>query len=169
VKESGYDGRPVVVIHATDFPFLDKAALVTRQRLEAIGFNVDLKVMDWSTSLLVRDSKEPPSKGGWNVIHTWWRADDVISPTVHFGVSGAGPDAWFGWPNIPQLGKLTTDWLRATDQTTRKQLAADIQRVALGEVAYVPWGEWIWPTAFRKNVQGILKFTAPLFWNVTIT
>ena len=169
VKESGYDGRPVVVIHVTDFPFLDKAALVTRQRLETIGFNVDLKVMDWSTSLVVRARREAPSDGGWNIIHTWWRADDVISPAVHFGVSGAGPDAWFGWPNIPQLPKLTTDWLRTTDQTKRKQLAADIQRVALGEVAYVPWGEWLWPTAFRHNVQGVLKFTAPLFWNVVVT
>ena len=151
VKESGYDGRPVVVIHVTDFPFLDKAALVTRQRLEAIGFNVDLKVMDWSTSLLVRASKEPPSKGGWNVIHTWFRADDLISPAVHFGVSGAGPDAWIGWPKIPQLEKLTTDWLHATDQTKRKKLAEDIQRITLGEVAYVPWGEWVWPTAFPEE------------------
>jgi peptide/nickel transport system substrate-binding protein len=103
------------------------------------------------------------------VIHTWWRADDVISPAVHFGVSGAGPDAWFGWPKIPQLEKLTTDWLRATDQTKRKQVADDIQKVTLGEVAYVPWGEWIWPTAFRSNVRGILKFTAPVFWNVMVT
>jgi len=31
-----------------------------------------------------------------------------------------------------------------------------------------PWGEWVNPTAFRKNVQGILKFTASVFWNVTI-
>ena len=51
----------------------------------------------------------------------------------------------------------------------RKQLADDIQRIALGEVAYVPWGEWLWPTAFRSNVQGVLKFTAPLFWNVEVT
>jgi peptide/nickel transport system substrate-binding protein len=80
VKESGYDGRPVVVIHVTDFPFLDKAALVTRQRLETIGFNVDLKVMDWSTSLVVRARREAPSNGGWNISHTWWRADDVIRP-----------------------------------------------------------------------------------------
>jgi peptide/nickel transport system substrate-binding protein len=93
----------------------------------------------------------------------------VISPAVHFGASGTSPDAWFGWPNTPQLQKLTTDWLRATDQAKRKQLAADIQRVALGEVAYVPCGEWLWPTAFRHNVQGVLKFTAPLFWNVVVT
>jgi peptide/nickel transport system substrate-binding protein len=83
-------------------------------------------------------------------------------------VSGAGPGAWFGWPEIPQLEKLITDWVRTADQSRRKQLADEIQKVALDEVAYVPWGEWLLPTAFRKNVQGILKFIAPLFWNVTI-
>jgi peptide/nickel transport system substrate-binding protein len=169
VKESGYDGRPVVVLRPTDNSFLNGAAPVTRQRLESIGFNVDFKAMKWSESLTVRASKEPPDKGGWNILHTWWLAADVISPAVHFGVSGAGPRAWFGWPDIPQLEKLTTDWVRATDQTKRKQIADDIQKVALREVAYVPWGEWFWPTAFRKNLQGTLKFTAPLFWNVSIT
>jgi hypothetical protein len=49
---------------------------------------------------------------------------------------GAGSRAWFGWPNIPQLETLTTDWVRATDQTKRKQLADEFQKVALREVAY---------------------------------
>jgi peptide/nickel transport system substrate-binding protein len=169
VQESGYDGRPVVVIHVTDFPFLDRAALVTRQRLETIGFNVELRAMDWSTNLIVRTRKEPPSKGGWNLLHTWWQAVDLISPAVHFGLSGAGPDAWFGWPDIPQLGELTAQWVRATDQTKRKQLADEIQEIALREVAYVPWGEWFWPTAFRSNVHGVLKFTSPIFWNMVVT
>lgn len=40
--------------------------------------------------------------------------------------------------------------------------------MALDEVTYVPWGEWFQPTAFRKEVQGLLKFTAPVFWNVKI-
>jgi len=168
VQESGYDGRPVVVIHVTDFPFLDRAALVTRQRLETIGFNVELRAIDWSTNLIVRTRKEPPSKGGWNLLHTWWQAVDLVSPAVHFGVSGAGIDAWFGWPDIPQLGELTTQWVRATDQTKRKQLADEIQKTALREVAYVPWGEWFSPTAFRSNVQGVLKFSSPIFWNIVV-
>jgi peptide/nickel transport system substrate-binding protein len=168
VKESGYDGRPVMVIHVTDISLLNGAALVTRELLQSIGFTVDLKAMDWSTNLATRARKEPPDKGGWNVLHTWWMAADVINPAVHFGVSGAGPAAWFGWPDIPQLEKLITDWVRATDPARRKQLADEIQRIALDEVAYVPWGEYVLPTAFRKNVQGILKFIAPVFWNVHI-
>jgi peptide/nickel transport system substrate-binding protein len=95
-------------------------------------------------------------------------AADVIHPAVHFGVSGAGPGAWFGWPDIPQLEKLITAFVRATDPGQRKQLAEEVQKVALDEVAYVPWGEYVLPTAHRKNVSGILKFIAPLFWNVSI-
>ena len=78
VKESGYDGRPIVVLHVTDIPFLNAAAIVTRQRLESIGFKVILKAMDWSTNLVVRARKEPPDKGGWNLLHTWWQAADVM-------------------------------------------------------------------------------------------
>src|SRR6266567_7137509 len=89
VKESGYDGRPIVVLHITDIPFLNAAGIVTRQRLESIGFKVILKGMDWSTNLVARARKEPPDKGGWNLLHTWWLAGDVINPAVHFGVSGA--------------------------------------------------------------------------------
>jgi peptide/nickel transport system substrate-binding protein len=169
VKESGYDGRSVVVLHPTDPAFINAAIIVTRRRLESIGFNVVLKPMDWSTNIAVRARKEPPDKGGWNIVHTWWMAADVINPAVHFGVSGAGAGGWFGWPEVPRLENLTTDWVRATDQTKRKQLAEEIQKLALDEVTYVPWGEWSQPTAFRRNVHGILKFTAPIFWNVKIT
>jgi peptide/nickel transport system substrate-binding protein len=169
VKESGYDGQPIVVLQITDRPIMNAAAVVTRQRLESIGFKVILKAMDWSTYLVVRARKEPPEKGGWNLLHTWWEASDVINPAVHFGLSGAGPRAWLGWPDIPQLEKLVTDWVSATDEPKRARLADEVQRVALSEVTYVPWGEWMQPTAFRKNVRDILKFVAPLFWNVRVT
>src|SRR5262245_10816035 len=168
VKESGYDGQPIVVLHVTDIPFLNAAAIVTRQRLESIGFKVILKAMDFSANLVARARKEPPTKGGWNLLLTWWHAADVANPAVHFGLSGAGPRAWFGWPDIPQIEKLVTDWVRATDETKRKQLADEVQKVALSEVPYVPWGEWVQPSAFRKNVRDVLKFGAPIFWNVKV-
>jgi peptide/nickel transport system substrate-binding protein len=168
VKESGYDGQPIVVLQVTDRPFLSAAAIVTRQRLESIGFKVTLKPMDWSTNLIVRARKEPPDRGGWNLLHTWFQASDVINPAVHFAISGAGPRAWFGWPTIPEIEKRVSDWVRTSNEAKRLQLADEIQRIALSEVAYVPWGEWSLPTAFRTNVQGILKFVAPVFWNVRL-
>jgi peptide/nickel transport system substrate-binding protein len=35
-------------------------------------------------------------------------------------------------------------------------------------VLYVPFGQWVLPTAYRKAVSGVLQFPAPLFWNVSI-
>jgi hypothetical protein len=67
---------------------MSAAAIVTRTRLESIGFNAVLKPMDWSTHLVVRARKEPPDRGGWNLLHTWWGAADVVHPAVHFGVGG---------------------------------------------------------------------------------
>jgi len=67
--------------------------------------------------------------------------------------------------NPPRSGN--TDWVRETDQTKRLQLAHEVQKVALSEVTYVPWGEWVQPTA--KNVQDVLKFGAPIFWNAKVT
>jgi peptide/nickel transport system substrate-binding protein len=168
VKESGYDGRPIVVLQITDKPFINAAAIVTQRRLESIGFKVILKAMDWSASLVARTHKEPPDKGGWNLLFTWWQAADVSNPAVNFGVSGAGPRAWFGWPDVPEIEKLITEWVRAQDEPKRQWLADEVQRVALSEVIYVPWGQWLQPTAVRKNVRDVLKFAAPVFWNVKL-
>jgi len=112
VKESGYDGRPIVVLHVTDIPFLNAAAIVTRQRLESIGFKIILKAMDWSTNLVARTRKEPPDKGGWNLLHTWWLAADVLNPAVHFGLSGAGPRAWAGRTSRSSKSLLPTGCAR---------------------------------------------------------
>jgi peptide/nickel transport system substrate-binding protein len=105
---------------------------------------------------------------GTNLLHTYFQGSDVINPAVHFALSGAGPAAWFGWPVIPQLEKLITDWVHAPDEPKRQRLADEIQRIALSEVTYVPWGQWSPPTAYR-NVRDVLKFGAPLFWNVRVT
>jgi peptide/nickel transport system substrate-binding protein len=96
VKESGYDGRPVVVLDPSDIALTHGAALISRELLTQIGFNVDLQAMDWSTAVARRAKKDPPAHGGWNLLFTWWIASDVINPAVHAGISGAGASAWFG-------------------------------------------------------------------------
>ena len=167
VKESGYDGRPVIVLDPTDIALTHGAALVTRELLTQIGFNVDLQAMDWS-SVVARRAKKDPPPAGWNLLFTWWIASDVINPAVHAGISGAGDSAWFGWPENGRIEELKLQWARATDKAKQKQLAEEIQKIAYDEVLYVPFGQWVLPTAYRKSVSGVLQFPAPLFWNVSI-
>lgn len=134
MKESGYDGQPIVIFQVTDRPFLNAAAIVAQRRLESVGFRVILKAMDWSSFLIARTHKDPPDKGGWNLLLTWWEAVGVSNPAVHFGVSGAGPRAWFGWPDAPELEQRVTEWAGAPDEPKRQWLADEVQSVALDEV-----------------------------------
>ena len=168
VRQSGYDGRPVVVLSATEIALTAGAARVTQEALTEIGFNVDVQATDWTSVVARRAKKEPPGQGGWNVTFTWWPVSELDNPAVHPGVSGAGDGAGFGWPASARLESLRREWLHATDAVTRKQRAGDIQRLAYEEVTYVPFGQWVLPTAHRKAVSGLLEFPAPLFWNVAI-
>src|SRR5437867_3576027 len=118
--------------------------------------------------LVDQEQYPPPAQGGWNVPFTWWIASDVINPAVHAGISGAGSSAWFGWPENGRIEELKIQWARATDKAAQKQIAEEIQKVALDEVMYVPFGQWVSPTAFRKSMQGFLQFPAPVFWSVSI-
>jgi hypothetical protein len=35
-------------------------------------------------------------------------------------------------------------------------------------VPYVSWGQFVVPSGFRKNVQGVLQFGATLLWNISV-
>jgi len=168
MKEAGYDGRPVVLMDPTDIAILHAATLVTRELLTQIGVTVDLQAMDWSTLVARRAKKEPTKEGGWNILHTWWISSDVLTPAVNAGVSGACDKAWFGWYCSEQMEKLRGEWARATDPARRKQLAEQIQALAYDDVPYVPWGQWVLPSAYRKTVRGVLQFGAQLLWNISL-
>ena len=168
LREGGYDGRPIVLLDPVDNPNLHGAALVTQQLLQKIGATVDLQAQDWATVIARRGKKDPPASGGWNLMPANWISADVMTPAVNTGLSGGCDKAWFGWPCIPELEKLRADWMRATDPARRKQIAEQIQVVAYDEVPYVPWGQYMQPTAYRKAVRGVLRFPATILWNVTL-
>jgi peptide/nickel transport system substrate-binding protein len=166
LQEAGYDGRPVVLLDPTDIAFLHAATLVTRELLTKAGVKVDLQAMDWSTLVSRRAEKKPPAEGGWNLLHTWWVAADVLSPAINAGVASDCDKAWFGWSCSEQMDKLRAEWSRTRDPAKKKELTDEIQRLAYEEVPYVPWGQWFLPSAYQTYVKGVLSFPAPIVWNV---
>jgi peptide/nickel transport system substrate-binding protein len=168
MKESGYDGKPIVLLDPADNASLHGSTLVTRELLGKIGVNVDLQAMDWASVIARRGKKDPPSAGGWNLMMATWISADVMTPAVNAGLSGACDRAWFGWYCSEPMEKLRAEWIRATDPARRKQIADQVQVLAYDEVPYVPWGQYTQPTAYRKNVRGVLTFPASLYWNVSV-
>ena len=156
-----------MLLSATDQPIVHNQALVTREALSRAGLNIDLQANDWGTLITRRASKEPIDKGGWNLFHTWTSAPDMLSPAVNIPLRGNGDKAWFGWPKDPKLEDLVDQWFKAPDIAAQKKLAEQIQLEAYTvEIPYVLTGQFVVPTAYRKNVEGIIIAPVPFLWNV---
>jgi len=167
IKEAGYQGEKIVLMSATDQPIVHGQALVTLAALRGVGLNLEFQANDWGTLITRRTSKEPIDKGGWSIFHTWFSAPDFFSPAVNILVRGSGDKAWFGWPTDAKIEALIDAWFKAPDLAMQKKLAADIQVEAYtNEIPYVPTGQFVVPTAYRKNLDGIIIAPVVFLWNV---
>src|SRR5437763_5723615 len=169
IAEAGYKGEKIVVMDGVDQPVAHTQALVITELLKKLGLNVDLQAMDWGTLVTRRASKEPIDKGGYNIFATGWVGADLLDPVLNLPLTSNGANAWFGRPNDEKLETLRGQWLKATTLDERKKLAAAIQQRAFEVVPYLPTGQWLPKTAYRKNVKGLLQCPAYLMWNVEKT
>ena len=64
------------------------------------------------------------------------------------------------------MEELRTAWIDSNDEGERRSLTIAIQEEALAEVVYIPLGRYFLPSAWRRNLSGILNTTVPVFWNV---
>ena len=119
LKESGYDGTPVVMLHQTDIASSNQFQPVAKQQLERVGFKVELQAMDWNTVVSRRARKEPPAQGGWNIFFTTNITIDVDNPgTSNFAAANCDK-AWFGWPCDPEIEKLRAAFVNEADPDKR--------------------------------------------------
>jgi peptide/nickel transport system substrate-binding protein len=168
LKEAGYNGTPIVLMHPTDVATIATYPLVTAQAMRKAGFKVDVQAMDWQTLVGRRAKQEPPSQGGWNIFHTNWVAHDVMNPIGNAGVNTRGAKGgWFGWPEDPQIEDMRDRFARETDPAKQKKIAEDIQRRAYEVGAYLPLGQYTSAIAYRGDrLSGILDGPVPYLWNV---
>jgi peptide/nickel transport system substrate-binding protein len=166
LREAGYAGERVVLMHPTDQTFYDAMSSVVAASLRNIGINLDEQSMDWGTVVHRRTNDAPLDKGGWSLFTTGAPAHEYRDPVFPAIQRTNGRRAWFGWPDDPKLEALRDKWMESTDAAEQKKLAAEIQLAAFDFVPYVPLGQYFPPSAWRSNLSGILKGATPVFWNV---
>jgi peptide/nickel transport system substrate-binding protein len=171
LAESGYDGTPVVVMAPTDVVTLKAQPIVAAQLLRDAGFKVEVQATDWQTVVTRRASQKSPKEGGWNMFFTNWVGADILNPIGNVSISGKGTKGgWFGWYDDPKMEELRDKFARSTSLDEQKKIAADIQQQAFEQVAYIPLGQYVAPSVWRKPIKGILSGPAtPVFWNVEKT
>ena len=164
VKESGYDGTPVVLLDAAENANIHAFVSYADQVLRSIGLKTDVQAMDWATVTSRRTNKEPMSKGGWSIFISGPGGLDFMEPNSHLGLRSNCDKAWFGWPCDEQIEKLRAEFSDASDATKRKEIAASLQRRALDVVPYVPIAVQYQVRAYRANLIGQVNPPAPVYW-----
>src|ERR1700719_2996487 len=168
LAESGYDGTPVVVMAPGDVVTLKAQPIVSAQLLREAGFKVDVQATDWQTVVARRTSQKPPKEGGWNMFFTNWAGADVVNPVANICVGGRGKNGgWFGWAEDAKVEALRDQFVRASTPEDQKKIASDIQTEVYDQVIYIPLGQYLAPSAWRKSLSGVLDGPAtPIFWNI---
>ncbi|MEA2830694.1 MAG: peptide/nickel transport system substrate-binding protein [Bradyrhizobium sp.] len=168
LAESGYDGTPVVVMAPGDVVTLKAQPIVAAQLLRDAGFKVEVQATDWQTVVTRRASQKPPKEGGWNMFFTNWVGADVVNPIANLSINGKGKNGgWFGWPEDAKMEAMRDAFSRASSPEEQKKIAIDIQKEVYDEVIYIPLGQYLAPSAWRKSLSGVLDGPAtPIFWNI---
>ena len=167
LEEAGYDGTPIVLMAPTDVISLNNQPVVAAQALREAGFEVDMQSMDWQSVVQRRAQQSPVAEGGWNLFFTNWMVPEVSDPLVNVMLNGRGDDGWFGWPDAPEIEAMRTEYVSASDDATKKEIATRIQEHVMDNVNYLMMGEYIIPQARRSNIEDMIPSPVPVFWNMT--
>ncbi len=168
VRESGYDGTPVVLIGGSDIPAYERMSLVTVDILQKIGFKVDLQMSDWGSVATRRQNKGPPSKGGWNLFHTSANGAQLASPlTSPSTITTCDGKNFYGWPCDQVEEDLRLRYIAEPDPAKRMALLQDMHRRLWEVLPYLPLGQFVQPFLWRSNVTGVLRSNVLAFWNIS--
>ncbi|MBP0495722.1 ABC transporter substrate-binding protein [Pararoseomonas indoligenes] len=167
VAASGYDGAPIVMLVAQDVAIVKTQGDVTADLLGKIGIKVDYVATDWGTVGTRRASKEPPSRGGWNIFFSWFGGADCATPASYTALRANGEGAWFGWPSSEAVEAGRDAWFAAADPAAEKAAMDRVNTAAMSDVPFAPTGFFLAHQAWRRNVSGVQKAPLPLFWGVS--
>jgi peptide/nickel transport system substrate-binding protein len=168
LAQSGYSGQPVTCLVAQDIPQFKAWGEVTFDLLTRLGMSLDRASVDWGTVVARRTQKSAPSQGGWNMFHTFHNGASTVNPG-YIGIRANGDNAWFGWPNIPEVETEVAAWYEATTLDEEKAAMRRLNKAALDNVVYAPVGFFMLYQAWRSNLTGVAPGPLPFFWGVTKT
>jgi peptide/nickel transport system substrate-binding protein len=164
VRESGYDGRPVLIMQATNIDYMRNTAEVLAQELRSIGFTVQLLPLDWGSVVQRRSNKSPPEQGGWSVFITSATGNANADVVNLHAFAATGDKAWFGWPENALHEELRERWSQAATLQERQAITRQLQENAWNYVHHVYFGQWVQPTVHRRNITGLIPVPGMVYW-----
>ena len=167
IRESGYDGRPIVIMDPTDNPFMHTATLVLAQQLEQAGMRVDVQATDFASMAARRSNRRPPSEGGWDFGLTFWNGLGASDPVGNVPMQASCDRAWPGWPCDEAHQALIDAFPYAANAEERQRILTQLHESAYRVVPYLPFGQWFLPVAYSPRLSGVLGMPGLIImWNI---
>src|SRR2546428_3159013 len=158
LQEAGYAGTPVRWITTKEYQWMYKNALVAKQQLEAVGFKIDLQVVDWATLVQRRNKPEV-----WDVFSTGFS----FNPEPAFSTAVACN--WPGWWCHEDKEQWMEALAREADPKKRRAMWDKVQTIFYEDVGRVKFGDFFSLLAVRKEVQGFRATNEMNLWNVWLS
>jgi peptide/nickel transport system substrate-binding protein len=156
LQEAGYKKEPIRFMTTQEYKWMYDFALLTKQQLEDLGFNIDLQVVDWAT--LVKRRNNPKE---YDAFTTGIGA--FYDPT---GAVFLSP-SWPGWTTDEDILKLQDELARETDPKKRMALWEQQTRQFYEKVPVIRYGDLFGLRAIRTTTKGFNEKTERIrFYNV---
>jgi peptide/nickel transport system substrate-binding protein len=152
VKDAGYEGYTIRLMDPADRQPAHGAAQVTREVLEDIGFNVDLRVMDWATMVQDRATVDR-----WEFFHTWSGATVRTGPVGHLRFGELQFDAWFNhYTDTDGIQrKVFETFASETDPVKIKAAMEEFQQYFYDDAIFLQVGEFFSNWAASNSIEGL--------------
>ena len=159
LEEGGYDGTPIRFLSTQEYPFFYAASVIAQQQLEAVGFVIDLQVIDWAT-VIERRGKEDD----WDVFVTFHGQVTDPSQLTLVGQMGTYP----GWWDSEESLALADQLLGESDFDARFAVWEQIQEKIYTEIPAVKIGDASLASYYSERIGGwtpIIQRGVP-YWNL---
>lgn len=157
LDESGYDGRPLTWLTTREYAYMYGAAAVAEQQLEAVGFDINLEVVDYATIVDLRTRPEEYDifSGG-----TTFTADPGIWP--------CWDETWPGFWVDPHKDELVQRLNTTMNLEERQAVWDELQTYFYEQVPMVKFGDNFDLTAYGVDVKGFVGTPFPAYWGVSV-
>jgi peptide/nickel transport system substrate-binding protein len=163
LAKAGYRGEPIVVLGTSGTGYIPILSQIGADTLRRAGMNVDLQLSDYATMARRMLKKDAPDKGGWNVYFSIAEGAFNHTPVTNDYIRGDEKSGAPGWPGSPKFEELRQAWLNASDLDEQKHIAVEAQRQLWIDVPYIPMGQWLRVTAYRRELSNVPRGFAAFY------
>ena len=155
LAETSYAGEPVIWYTTKDYPYMYRIAVVATEQMKAVGFNVDLRVVDWASIVAHRTKPDE-----YNIFSgaTTFTPDPGVLP--HLDAT------WPGWWENEEKDAAIVALNSELDPEKRQAIWDEFEeKYIYGDVPFIKFGDFFLLSVQSTKMHGFKTSPFAFFWN----